>query len=60
MSIRTPNDALARAIVASIQRDIEGRRGFRDAWDSIDEDVRGEIIQEWRAIARQHIDKQGS
>ena len=40
----------AKNIVAALLEDLTDRRGLRQAWDSIDEDVQEEIIEEWVEI----------
>lgn len=40
----------ARAIAVGIVKDICGRRGLRQAWEDIDEDVQQEIIAGWVLI----------
>jgi hypothetical protein len=40
--------------VDQIIHDLRDRRGLRQAWEAIDEDVREEIREEWaRIVARQ-------
>lgn len=41
----------AKKIVDLILEDMTDRRGFRQAWDEVDEDIRDEIKSEWRTIA---------
>lgn len=36
--------------VAEIVADMTDRRGLRQAWESIDEDIREEIAAKWAAI----------
>lgn len=40
-------------VVAAFYMDITDRRGFRQAWDKVDSDVRGEIVATWREIIRE-------
>lgn len=44
-------DAVDRVVV-TIYEDITDRRGLRHAWDKIDDDVRCEIIEDWREKIR--------
>lgn len=47
--------AVARLIVGEIIADITDRRGLRQAWDSIDEDIQREIRAAWRKIIEASI-----
>lgn len=40
----------ARRIVAALLRDMLGRRGFRQNWDEIDDDIKDEIVKQWEAL----------
>jgi hypothetical protein len=40
----------AKKRVACIVEDIDDRRGFRALWESLDDDVRAEIIESWTQI----------
>jgi hypothetical protein len=46
---------LASEIVAAIIFDLGDRRGLRQEWDEIDNDVRAEIVQEWERIVREKL-----
>jgi len=43
--------AAAEAIVFEIMADFTDRRGLRQEWDNIDDDIQNEIIQKWVSIA---------
>ena len=45
-------DKHARAIVRGIIKDFTDRRGLRQEWEQIDDQVQAEIIIRWREIAR--------
>ena len=47
--METPEDR-ARAAAEAIVRDLTDRRGLRGAWESIDEDVREEIVATWTTL----------
>jgi hypothetical protein len=40
----------ADEIISKIIEDISGRKGIGDEWEDIDEDIRKEIIDEWRSF----------
>ena len=40
----------AKKAVRAIIRDLSDRRGLRQEWDLIDEDIRREIRAEWAAL----------
>lgn len=42
--------AQAKAIVKAIIADLTGRRGLRQEWDQIDDDVKREIRDTWIAL----------
>lgn len=42
-------------IAQAIEADIRDRRGLRQAFESIDEDIQREIREAWRALVRQHL-----
>jgi hypothetical protein len=46
------NEDKADAIVESILMDFTDRRGLRQAWEGIDDDIQEEIKQEWVNIAK--------
>lgn len=46
---------LPEEIVEKIVKDMRDRRGFRQLLDSIDEDVRKEIIEAWERIVRETL-----
>ena len=47
---------LAEKIVSAILEDQNGRSGFDDNWDSVDEDVKQECVSEWVKITQREID----
>lgn len=46
------NDQKADQIVEAILMDFTGRRGLRQEWEKIDEDIQEEIKQEWLNIVK--------
>lgn len=46
----TPTQAAASKAVAEIVKSISDRKGLRQVWDSIDDDVKAEIEAEWTRI----------
>lgn len=48
---------LAIRIVNAIIKDFTDRRGLRQVWEEIDEDVRLEIKTEWIKIVQEEIEK---
>ena len=46
----TKNERSAEKIVQAIYRDFTDRRGLRQAWDTIDDDLQAEILAEWKRI----------
>ena len=46
----TKRDA-AKKIIWGVIRDLSDRRGFKQEWSMIDEDVKTEIINTWELIA---------
>ncbi len=42
-------------IVEEIVRDIESRRGLRQEWESIDEDIQDEIKDTWKKIIETNL-----
>lgn len=47
--------AAARNIVDKIIEDLSDRRGLRQEWNSIDEDIKEEIIQVWTNIIIENL-----
>lgn len=45
----------AQQIVEEIEKDLTHRRGFRQEFDQIDEDIRTEIRDTWANIIRKHL-----
>lgn len=41
---------IAHNIVVSLLEDLTDRRGFRQEWDQVDDEVRAEIKSEWCAL----------
>jgi excisionase family DNA binding protein len=52
---RRRNPMPADVIVSRIVRDLTDRRGLRQAWDEIGEDVRDEIVETWRRIVAEAL-----
>ncbi len=46
---------IAEKIVAGIERDFTDRRGLRQEWEQIDDDIQAEIREAWANIVRQII-----
>ena len=51
-------DLLASRIVEAIKRDFTDRRGLRQEWEGIDEEIQAEICNTWRLLARNEITKE--
>jgi len=51
---KRPEDCAAQ-IVHEIIADMTDRRGLRQAWEQIDEDIRHEIAETWKKIAADHL-----
>lgn len=49
----------AENIVQAIVDDLTGRRGLRQEWEQIDDDVRVEIFEEWTWIVKTILDNEG-
>jgi len=47
---------LAEKIVKGILKDFRGRRGLRQEFDSIDEDIQIEIIESWIKITEKELE----
>lgn len=47
----------AEKIVDGILADMNGRRGFRQNWDQIDEEIQAEVRAAWMLIARRVIER---
>ena len=47
---------LADNIVNAILKDQNGRSGFDNNWDSIDEDIQKECISDWVDVVQKEID----
>jgi rfaE bifunctional protein nucleotidyltransferase chain/domain len=50
---------IARRIVHDIIKDITNRRGLRQEWEQIDEEVTREIGKKWRKIVTSHLELKG-
>jgi hypothetical protein len=50
---------VANRIVASIQADFTDRRGLRQQWESIDDEIQNEIIDTWVALTKGVIVEEG-
>lgn len=48
-------NVLARQIVEAVLSDLHDRRGYRQTWDDIDEDIRTEIVQTLTTIVERKI-----
>lgn len=48
---------VANLIVKKIIFDLTDRRGLRQEWDQIDQDIKNEIIMKWEQIALKEIKK---
>lgn len=48
--------AMAEKIVDAIITNLTDRRGLRDAWDSVDEDIQAECRGAWINLARRVIE----
>ena len=46
---------LAGRIVDDIVKDFTDRRGLRQEWEMIDEDIQEEIREEWKKIVIKHL-----
>ncbi len=46
----------AARIVAALQEDMLCRRGFRQNWDRIDDDIRVEILAAWVLIVTKELE----
>jgi len=55
----TINELAARAIagILAILADLTDRRGIAHEWRQIEPDIQAEIVQEWRRIIREALDK---
>ena len=47
----------AERIVQAIERDFTDRRGLRQAWEQIDDDIQAEIRATWTALVRKELAK---
>lgn len=47
--------AAAELIVEGIRRDFTDRRGLRQEWEQIDDDIQKEILAKWKSIAEAKI-----
>ena len=48
-------EAAAKAIVSDILADMTDRRGLRQEWEGIDDDIQAEIKGVWEGIASKHL-----
>jgi hypothetical protein len=46
----------AQRIVVAMQRDMLDRRGFRQNWEAIDDEIRGDILAEWTLIVMKELE----
>jgi hypothetical protein len=49
--------AKARRIVEKIVRDLEDRRGLRQVWEEIDDDIRKQIKKTWADVVAVELNK---
>lgn len=47
----------AVTVVKRIVDDLTDRRGLRQAWEEVDEDIQQEVVDKWRAIAIEEAEK---
>lgn len=47
---------LSHEIVGFIIDDLTDRKGLRQVWDEIDEDIQQEIFNKWKRIVESHIE----
>lgn len=47
--------AVAKKIVEGIMKDFTGRRGLRQEWDQIDDDIKKEIVEKWEKIVDEKL-----
>ena len=48
-------ESIAVRIVAAIEADFTDRRGLRQGWEQIGDDIQEEIRREWRALALKEL-----
>lgn len=48
-------NATARKIVSALEDDFTDRRGLRQQWDMIDDEIKRDIRAEWRKIVQRHL-----
>lgn len=53
----SPAKVLAQRIITKIVNDLTDRRGLRQEWDQIDEDIKEEILEKWRKIVIEEVNK---
>lgn len=47
----------AKAIIKAIKRDFTDRRGLRQAWDDIDDEIQKEIVATWTSLVVKELKK---
>jgi hypothetical protein len=52
---REARDAKSKEIVKAIVEDFTDRRGFRQNWEQIDEEIQKEIIAEWERLVEERL-----
>ena len=52
-------DRQMEPIVRDILDDLTDRRGLRQEWEQIDDDIQGEIIEVWNKIVEKHFGPAG-
>ena len=45
--MESEENEIARRVVEAIIKDFTDRRGLRQAWDALDDDIKADIKQEW-------------
>lgn len=53
--VKTVPLTVVERIVLRLRRDIDDRRGLRQAWDDLDEETCAEIIERWSEIIADEI-----
>lgn len=48
-------DRVAARIVRAIVKDFTDRRGLRQQWDEIDDDVQAEILAKWQELVAKEL-----
>lgn len=56
----TDIDKTVIRIVAAIERDFTDRRGLRQEWEQIDDEIQEEIRATWRKLVRKELEASAS